>query len=60
MPAEALRERVRLFGRRSVEMNPGEAAGFELSDARLGARGDVARRRARARALDAGQAWHRY
>ena len=60
MPAEALCELGRGVLVGSVEVDPGEAVGGELS--RLAACGDdrLLGRQARARALDAGQAWHRY
>ncbi|HEX9349733.1 MAG TPA: hypothetical protein VF877_00510 [Gaiellaceae bacterium] len=60
MPAEALREvggRVRI-GR--VEVNPGQAVGGELSGLASRADDRLVGAGARTRALDAGQAWHRY
>ena len=60
MPAEALRELRRDLVVRSVEVDPGETVGGELS--RLAARGGdrFLGAGARARALDAREAGHRY
>src|SRR6185437_13324591 len=59
MPAEAVRELLRALERRSVEVDPGQAGGGELSGA--GRRSRHGRGRVpRARTTDARQARHRY
>ena len=61
VPPKARTQRVhRLRIDRRVEVNPGEAVGAELSDARFGARCDRLCEAARSRPPDAGQARHRY
>ncbi len=60
MPAEACAQLVDALGIERVEVDPGEPAGGELSDAWFRARKDRLCEPARPRPPDAGQAGHRY
>jgi hypothetical protein len=60
VPAEALLKQFRLLERWGVEVNPGQAVGGELLDARLRACEDFPVAGPGPRSLDARQAWHWY
>ena len=60
MPPEPPLEQFRLLECRRVEVNPGQAVGGELLDARLRPCEDFPVARPGPRSLDARQAWHRY
>src|SRR5439155_15050056 len=60
MPPEASLKQLGLLERGGVEMNPGQAVGGELLDARLRACEDFPVARPGPRSLDARQAWHWY